>query len=1088
MKSSIFKTTKDFNDIFNFFKSKGMLEQPNPFDLEDDFKEIDHRYFEISSAQDLMFLAVYKNKDELKDSEDVLKDNIYVNYGILVKNDLSEYKFIKYDEGTDKILRLKKKKEDLNATFLKKLDKLEYDNFESFENIFDRSEFIKEFYQLYCDSEDYLIRNIKGIPEEEDKEFFANLLIQRLMFLWFLQKKGFLNDDINYFIDKFNEITSKKGNYYKDFLQKLFFSGLCKKENKRENYINKMIGDVPYLNGGLFIESEIELKYGNSIEISNEAFFREMTYPIQNHEHNIPVLNLLDCKDWTVNERSGEIDKLDPEILGYIFEKSINQKDLGAVYTPEDVTGYICKNTIYPYLIDKVNKKFKTNFEYKNSIEIEFLNNLDKEQLNYLSIIIKDLKILDPALGSGHFLVDAIITLEKVYNYLNKKNIINCSNNFQIRHYIITKNLYGVDLLPGAVEICKLRLFLALAETFETGKDVKPLPNIEFNIRSGNSLIGFISKSDLKQGFFAKGPAINAITNKIDFLRKKVPQVTELGEQIIFNAHSKLSSIIDPMDLFKIRNELVKEYKNIHNSELQMEFREVIYEITDAFNKELNAQFYGKIERIFKKDKNLKKLSVTDREKKFLELRPFHWIMEYSEVIEKGGFDLIIENPPYISFGLRGVGKLPSFLKEFYKEYYKNSAEYKISIYPLFFNRTIDLLKNGGYCGLITPDSFLLGRYFSKIRRYILDKTSIKEFLFIPFPVFIGVTVGTSVITILEKQNITKDNLLKCKLSCNMKNFIKNSFKLFSYPQSYFEKLIYNRFRLFFSAEEFNIVSTIEDSSDSKLKKYLTGHTGIRSRTSQKNIISKEHVTKEWKKGLISSAQIRRYYLNYDGDYIHINGDLLYGGGWNKNIIENPKVLIRQTGDGIIATIDKNDFYHLNNLHSFSPNKKNINLYSLLAILNSKLFTWYYRKISLEEGRTMAQTDIESLEKLPIKYDHNTWQILEFMCKILLFLNEGENFDYLDRITDDLIYELYLSKRFEKNGLKTNLKSTIVKYLFDIDSVSDKNKIQNVKNLIFEIKNDEEIKIELNKIESEPWVQIIEGKKIFHALKREINS
>jgi len=126
-------------------------------------------------------------------------------------------------------------------------------------------------------------------------------------------------------------------------------------------------------------------------------------------------------------------------------------------------------------------------------IEKDLLKSLNKEQAKHLYDAVKELRILDPAVGSGHFLVDAIITLEKVYYFLRDKEIIDW-NNFEIREHIITENLFGVDILPGAIEICKLRMFLSLAETFETEKDIHPLPNIEFNFRAGNSLIGFTSK------------------------------------------------------------------------------------------------------------------------------------------------------------------------------------------------------------------------------------------------------------------------------------------------------------------------------------------------------------------------------------------------------------------------------------------------------------------------------------------------------------------------------------------------------------------------------------------------------------------
>jgi len=521
-------------------------------------------------------------------------------------------------------------------------------------------------------------------------------------------KKHFIDNNTNYFIDKFNQANKENRGYYKAFLKEMFFNGLCKKKNERSDTIKKLVGDIPYLNGGLFIESDIELKYGNAIEIDNKAFYKPMQYPIEKGEKNVPVLNLLDCKEWTIDERSGEVDKLNPEVLGYIFEKSINQKDLGAVYTPEEVTTYICKSTIYPYLIDKINEKFNAKFEYMGDIEKDLLKSLNKEQAKHLYDAVKELRILDPAVGSGHFLVDAIITLEKVYYFLRDKEIIDW-NNFEIREHIITENLFGVDILPGAIEICKLRMFLSLAETFETEKDIHPLPNIEFNFRAGNSLIGFTSKKDIQQQFFSNGEAINTLSKHMRFLRKHSPEVAKQAERVL----STLGSV-DPSILFKIRTDLVKIYRTLHKHELQTEFRTVLNEITEAFDKELNSQFYERNKNAFENDRQ--------KINKFKEFSPFYWIMEYSEVMEKDGFDIIIGNPPYGA--IRNIFD-DGITKLLYGKLFKENYNLQIgnyNLYKVFIERAYYLLQKGGYFGFIFPSSFLGEEWSGELRKHIFKK------------------------------------------------------------------------------------------------------------------------------------------------------------------------------------------------------------------------------------------------------------------------------------------------------------------------------------------------------------------------------
>ena len=259
--SSIFKTASNFEDIYSFFINKGFIENSETNIESNILDNRKHKHFTIASDGSLLAIMSYTDTEDSKKAEKEFDNNFNVNYLLLIKNDLLEYTFCKKDIGTGKVLRLKKKKENLETAFLNKLEGLNFDDFEIFEKIFDRSEIIKDFYRLYCDCEKYVAKNIKGIPLESEREFFAKLLIERLMFLWFLQKKGFLDNNENYLISKYENIIQLNKNYNSDFLNKLFFSGLCKKENVRNQDIKLLLGDIPYLNGGLFLESEIELKY-----------------------------------------------------------------------------------------------------------------------------------------------------------------------------------------------------------------------------------------------------------------------------------------------------------------------------------------------------------------------------------------------------------------------------------------------------------------------------------------------------------------------------------------------------------------------------------------------------------------------------------------------------------------------------------------------------------------------------------------------------------------------------------------------------------------------------------------------------------
>lgn len=888
MKAEVFKEGKSFAKIIEFFKEKGFIEKSSDY-IPEYLEDKTYSYFEISEDGTLLIIIEYSSEDKISDFEKELK-NVFTEYMILVKDDLSEYRFYKYDPGTDKILKLRKKRSDLEAVFLKKLESIKYNNLESVEALFDRSEFIKEFYQLYCDTEGYLSRKIEGIPDDHDRELFTKIILQRMMFLWFLQKKKLLDGNENYFVEKYSQFFKAKTNFYEGFLKKLFFQGLCVKPEERSKEINDLIGDVPYLNGGLFIESEIEQKYNDSIRIPNEAFYRAMTYPIGRGERNIPVLNLLECKEWTVDERSGDVDKLNPEILGYIFEKSINKKDLGAVYTPEEITTYICKNTIHPHLLDRVNEKFSTEHKDLDTIFKEG----NKDQWRYLFEVLKEVKIVDPAVGSGHFLVDAIVILEKIYHKLRDKEIIGWSN-YQIREQIIINNLFGVDILEGAIEICKLRLFLALAETFRTKEDVQPLPNIDFNIRCGNSLIGFVSTDELIQNFFSQGDAVNALAKNMEFLEKHVPEVAYKAKKIL----SRFD--IDPLDLFRLRTELIKRYRVLHDKELQPEMRKVLQDITVAFNRELNAQYYGKIQDVFKKDKNLKQLSENERYQKYIGLQPFHWVMEYSEVFENGGFDVVIGNPPYMSF-TSTKAKKDKLTLDCYYFLFSNIRD----IYECFIDRFDSIYRS--YFSYIIPNNIITSKYT------ILDNLIIFENL--GEKIFVG--VNTSVCIFVKKKGYKNKSFV-------FRNYIGLENKLSALGR--IESMVIKNF-------DFNEDNEIINYLKNKFKKLDDLNAEVRRGEER----GKKSLSRDKNKILIpiyTAEQMNFFSLSETHFFINPK-DL------EKKFYSNDKIGLNITFRKRLKAAYIGDKVVLKSIICVYNLKKE-ELFNLLALFNSRLFDYYHK-------------------------------------------------------------------------------------------------------------------------------------------------
>ncbi len=380
-------------------------------------------------------------------------------------------------------------------------------------------------------------------------------------------------------------------------------------EKHSNELIDKFKVDVPYLNGGLFSPKDIETKNGN-VQISDSVW----DY----------VFELLNGYEWVIEEEKGDSTTLTPSILGHIYEKSViaaTQKETGSYYTPEEITTYISKNTIYPYITDKVNKKFGTKYKY---IWNELLNKTEhaKEETEHIRYIyfnvLKNLKICDNACGSGAFLIASQQILLPIYwacikILLNKplfrvelSKLKKYRNwNYFLKKEIITKNLYGVDIQEGAVEIAKLRLWLSMVSEMELKlEDIEPLPNIDYNLLRGNSLIGYI----------------------------KLP---ERWGSTLFDDPQKIKRLLEE------RQKLINIYRETCSSTEVEQLGKDIERINKKIREELGEMLLNEFKA--------KGIEITKDE--FDKLKSFHWGFEFYDVFnpekpkEERGFEIEM---PYI--------------------------------------------------------------------------------------------------------------------------------------------------------------------------------------------------------------------------------------------------------------------------------------------------------------------------------------------------------------------------------------------------------------------------------------------------------
>ena len=616
---------------------------------------------------------------------------------------------------------------------------------EKLEKTFNTEKVTKRFFDNFKDNHLNFMKYVSGIKSEEEKKWFTSLILNRLMFIWFLQKKGFVNDDFYYLETKFNESKQRGNNrYYSEFLTFLFFEGFAKKPIERSNTVQKLLGNIKYLNGGLFVPHPIEDKYKNKIKIKDKAF-----------DETFEFFNKYDwCLQNTYKKPDNEID---PDVMGYIFEKYINelqQKSLGAYYTRDEITSYLSRNTIQKCVLEKVNSNKGYRFENIADMLHKLDSSLCKLLLTDENSILNTLTVLDPAVGSGAFLVSAMKELMDIYSpiigkiktldnrdlkkWLDNFAPQNKSISYNIKKNIILKNLYGVDIMKEATEVCKLRLFLSLVSSALKKEDLEPLPNMDFNIMCGNSLIGLLNEKNIEK------------------------QLSLL----------KIQSQLSYSEIKNKYNNFVNQYKNKPLSfEKLKKLKSKIQRFLKTHNKNLNHILvdkctedglkYTPIKDINGKKKifgNKRSVSPDDFFSKdsCRNLNPFHWDFAFNKVINKGGFDVIITNPPWEKVKMEDreffnkhdhsidkkkthkdivkekKGKLlqkpeikRDYLKneEFYlfqRNYFSTLYQYQSGIvenrdattqqasadmdtYRLFTERCFELLNKNGYLGIVLP-------------------------------------------------------------------------------------------------------------------------------------------------------------------------------------------------------------------------------------------------------------------------------------------------------------------------------------------------------------------------------------------------
>lgn len=657
----------------------------------------------------------------------------------------------------------------------------------------------KEFYTQFRKEHKAFATYITGLDNDKDRSWYTSVMLNRLMFCYFIQKKGFLNLNTNYLREKLNWVRAQQGEnqffgtFYKGFLCSLFHDGLNQPRHDNEEFISKY-GHIPYLNGGMFDDHQLERK-NKGLDIADVAFEN--------------LFDFFDKWNWHLDTRLTASGKdINPDVLGYIFEQYINDRAaMGAYYTKEDITEYIGKNCIIPFLMDKtaemspdafkpqgkvwtllkqsgdryiydaVKKGYTPNWEsrlpdyirqgldttdgtgllerrsrwnentydefalpteiWRETVErlqrcanllqkiqggeIQHINdfityNMDIRQfaedvlrmtsdhnlVAHFYHALQNITILDPTCGSGAFLFAALNILEPLYEtcldrmedfHQKNKNLFakelgeietkyNSNRQYFIYKSIILRNLYGVDIMVEATEIAKLRLFLKMVAVVEVDKrkdnlGLDPLPDIDFNIKCGNTLVGYATEKELD----------DALQFGDMYARAEFRQSIEQKMQLVATAYK----------LFRL--EQLRTYDD--NATLKATKEDLRKRLTEL-NELLNRHLYMSS-------------SSKDYNQWLSSHQPFHWLAEFYHIIKgNGGFDVIIGNPPYVEI---------SIIKKNYKlnNYLTNNCG---NLYACVYERSISIAKKVSYIGMIVQLPIVCTERMASAQNLLLSRNN----------------------------------------------------------------------------------------------------------------------------------------------------------------------------------------------------------------------------------------------------------------------------------------------------------------------------------------------------------------------------
>jgi Eco57I restriction-modification methylase/TaqI-like C-terminal specificity domain len=941
-----------------------------------------------------------------------------------------------------------------------------------------------EFFKKYCelffrmkDSLDKLLASDPAIKADfEAKELttvdFAKKTLGQMAFLYFLQKKGWFGvapgkpwgtGPKDFLRQLFNRREKYGKNFFDDVLEPLFYEALAQDRGVEAIYPRLNNCRMPFLNGGLFEPMNGYAWETTNIRLPDELFSNSNRTP--EGDKGDGILDIFDRYNFTVNENE-PLEKevaVDPEMLGKVFEnllEVLDRKSKGTFYTPREIVHYMCQQSLINFLDTEVGFhvprsdietliKSGSQIIQNDALVLEkgregtyrfMLPESIRTRASELDQALAKIKVCDPAVGSGAFplgMLNEIVQARQALGVHLRRSI----SPYDLKMHSISHSIYGVDIDPGAVEISKLRLWLALVVE---ENEPHPLPNLEHKIMQGNSLLteyegiklfddAFLDTADtsqkereeidaklsaLQREYFAlhssgelteaKKFELERDIKKLSSRKKSLGAQNELlGQEIsIFDKPRAHQAAYEKMEKLRSKVELfITESRRSNKQRLKDEIDTLKWELIEAsLHEQAETQ---KLEQI----KKLRRANV----------RPFFvWKLEFADVFqERGGFDVTIANPPYVFARDSEKKGITEKHKEFF---YKNFrlAEYQVNLYPLFIELAHNMMKPSGTLCFITPNNWMTINTNKTVREFILEQSNVTIVNFLA-KVFESASVDSSII-IFDKSN-KNDDVSLFEYEAALRPIIKTTASEFMKEHNY----VINIDRLK-SEDTSPLVKAIESKAQ-KLADYAQVKAGLMAyevgkgtppQTKQMKDERVYHSTERMDESYITyldGKDVSRFHRGWSGDYLKYGPNL--AAPRKIDLFNTPRILVRQIPAKppycIHACFEEK--YILNDRNSMNVIQISCDPLFLLGVLNSKAISyWFIHKFGKLQRGIFPQFKINELKIFPVpRIEEDLESKISATSKKLIELMKNEEktktilaqLEELNQTLDALVYQAF---------------------------------------------------------------------------------